>query len=65
MIGGAVYQFVAMKVVNPRITGMNPMTITCRVNQKRSQRAVGFHFRRNRGQLDDNMCFFDDLFQHR
>ena len=61
---GAANKLAAMKVVNPRIASMYPVTVARWIDQKSSHRAVRFHLGRNCSQLDDSMGFFNNLLQH-
>ena len=64
MVRCAVYQLAAVKMVNTGITSVNPVTVTCGVDQKCCKRAVRFLFGRDSRQLDDEMGFLDNLLEH-
>ena len=64
MIHCSVDQLVAVVVVNPRVTGMRPVAVSARIDDKGCQRAVRLLLGRERRQLDDKMSLLNDLLEH-
>lgn len=60
----SVDQLTALVMVDPGVTGVHPVAGSGWRNQKRCKRAVRFLFGRDRGELDDDMGFVNDLPEH-
>ena len=65
MVQRLAHELAIVVVVDARVAGVRPITVTPGIDQESGDRAVRFFFGRDGGELDHHMGLPRDLHQHR